>query len=412
MNKTDRMQIPMSAPDIGEREREIINSVMQTPSLSFGPHLMAFEEAVAGASGCAYGCGVSSGTAGLHLGMIAAGAGQNDLVITTPFSFIASANCILYEKAVPLFVDVDENTGNIDPEQIAAALYAWQHGKPDFLPPSMRNGNRKDSKIKAVLPVHAFGQPADMDAITKSAHKHQLHVIEDACEALGAEYKGRKAGSLGDIAVFAFYPNKQITTGEGGMIVTDKRDWHLLFRSLRNQGRDEFNEWLSHNRLGYNYRMDELSAALGEVQIQRLDEILAKRRQVADWYSQRLQQIDKIKIPFIHNHTTRMSWFVYVIRILPPFSRDKVMQKLKQAGIPSRPYFAPIHLQPYYRDQFGYKEGDFPVTEKLGEQSLALPFSSVMSEEEVAYVCDHLEKIISAEYPARLHAVGRHVAAK
>ncbi len=412
MNKTDRMQIPMSAPDIGEREREIINSVMQTPSLSFGPHLMAFEEAVAGASGCAYGCGVSSGTAGLHLGMIAAGAGQNDLVITTPFSFIASANCILYEKAVPLFVDVDENTGNIDPEQIAAALYAWQHGKPDFLPPSMRNGNRKDSKIKAVLPVHAFGQPADMDPIVKLADKYNLSVIEDACEALGAEYKGRKAGSLGDIAVFAFYPNKQITTGEGGMIVTDKRDWHLLFRSLRNQGRDEFNEWLSHNRLGYNYRMDELSAALGEVQIQRLDEILAKRRQVADWYSQRLQQIDKIKIPFIHNHTTRMSWFVYVIRILPPFSRDKVMQKLKQADIPSRPYFTPIHLQPYYRDQFGYKEGDFPVTEKLGEQSLALPFSSVMSEEEVAYVCDHLERIISAEYPARLHAVGRHVTAK
>jgi dTDP-4-amino-4,6-dideoxygalactose transaminase len=412
MNKTDKLHISMSAPDIGEQEREIVNSVMQTPSLSFGPHLPAFEAAVAKASDCTHGCGVSSGTAGLHLGMIAAGAGQDDLVITTPFSFIASANCILYEKAVPLFVDVDENTGNIDPDQIAAAFDALQHGKSDFMPPSMRNGKSKEKKIKAILPVHAFGQPADMDPIVKLAHKHQLHVIEDACEALGAEYKGRKAGSLGDIAVFAFYPNKQITTGEGGMIVTDKRDWHLLFRSLRNQGRDEFNEWLSHNRLGYNYRMDELSAALGEVQIQRLDEILAKRRQVAEWYNQRLSQIENVKIPFIHKNTTRMSWFVYVIRILPPLQRDSVMQKLKEYDIPSRPYFTPIHLQPYYCDQFGYKEGDFPVTEKLGEQSLALPFSSVMSEEEVDYVCDRLQKTISTVHSPRIHAISREAVGK
>ena len=216
-------------------------------------------------------------------------------------------------------------------------------------------------------------------------------VIEDACEAIGAEYRGRKAGTLGDAAVFAFYPNKQITTGEGGTIVTDNEEWANLFRSLRNQGRDVFDAWLNHTRLGYNYRLDELSAALGLVQIQRIEQLLAKREQVARWYNERLADVELIERPYIAPTTTRTSWFVYVVRIRPPADRNEVMRRLAEAGIPGRPYFTPIHLQPFYREKFGYQRGDFPVTEYLGDVSLALPFSGVMTEEQVDYVCQMLQ---------------------
>ena len=235
--------------------------------------------------------------------------------------------------------------------------------------------------------MHAFGQPADMDPILDTAKRHGLAVIEDACEALGADYKGRRAGTLGNAAVFAFYPNKQITTGEGGMIVTDDAGWDALFRSLRNQGRDVFDAWLNHTRLGYNYRMDEMSAALGLTQMGRIDELLARRAQVAAWYNERLAGVELVRVPHVVPETTRMSWFVYVIRVLEPASRDAVLTTLREAGIPSRPYFTPIHLQPFYHDRFGYREGDFPVTEELGRTSLALPFSSVMTESQVDAVC-------------------------
>ena len=401
-NVSKKMTLPMSSPDLTEAEVAAVTRVLQTPVLSLGPRLVAFEEAVASYVGTRYAVGVNSGTSGLHLCVAAAGIGDGDLVITTPFSFIASANCILYERAVPVFVDVDPQTGNIDPALVGEVVEALtEEGRlakgKRWLPPSLRRSeSRKGAgRVKAILPVHAFGQPADMDPILAIARQHGLAVIEDACEAIGAEYTGRMAGTLGDAAVFAFYPNKQMTTGEGGIIVTDNEEWANHFRSLRNQGRDIFDAWLNHTRLGYNYRLDELSAALGLVQIQRVEELLAKRERVARWYNERLADAELVQRPTISPLTTYMSWFVYVVRIRPPADRDQVMHELAEVGIPSRPYFAPIHLQPFYRERFGYRRGDFPVTEFLGDVCLALPFSSTMTEEQVEYVCDQLDAITS-----------------
>ena len=366
------MQIPMSSPDITQAEIEAVNEVLQTLWLSIGPKIEAFEQAFADYVGCRHGIGVNSGTSGLHLAMIAAGIGDGDEVITPSFSFIASANSVLYERGTPVFVDIEPLTGNIDPAQIEAAI---------------------TERTKAILVVHAFGQPADMDPILEIARRHNLPVIEDACEAIGAEYKGRRAGTFSECAVFAFYPNKQMTTGEGGMIVTSRPDWNDLFRSLRNQGRDTFNEWLSHSRLGYNYRLDEMSAAVGLAQIQRIDELLAKRAKVASWYDARIARIEGVHKPYIAETTTRMSWFVYVIRC--DVDRNALLARLKECGVPSRPYFTPIHLQPLYQEQYGWKRGDLPVTEKAGDTFLALPFSGVMTEEQVDYVCQQMESIIA-----------------
>jgi len=381
--------IPMSSPDITEAEIAAVHQVLQTNQLSIGPQIVAFEQAMARYIGTPHAVGVNSGTSGLHLCCIATGARDGDLVITTPFSFIASANSILYERAIPIFVDVDPVTGNIDPNLVAEAVTDLMRGgaaATRWLP----RHHGSIGTLKAIMPVHAFGQPADMDPINAVAAEYGLWVIEDACEAIGATYKGRKAGTLGDAAVFAFYPNKQMTTGEGGMIVTHHDDWAALFRSLRNQGRDVFDAWLNHTRLGYNYRLDELSAALGVTQLQRIEELIARRAQVAAWYHEQLADLELIERPQLRPYTTHMSWFVYVVRILPPADRNKVMQRLATAGIPSRPYFTPIHLQPFYRERFGYERGDFPVTEQLGDRSLALPFSSVMREEQVAEVVHHL----------------------
>lgn len=390
------MHVPMSGPDVNDDDRQAVLEVLQTPYLSLGPRLAAFEAAVAEYVGSKFAIAVNSGTAGLHLTAIAAGVGENDLVITTPFSFVASANCILYERGIPVFVDVDRRTGNMDPEQTQEAVEALLAGggaSRRWLPPALRGavGVRLGS-LRAILPVHAFGQPADMEPLVFLARKHNLAVIEDACEAIGARYKHHMAGTLGDAGVFAFYPNKQMTTGEGGVIVTHREDWDALFRSLRNQGRDVFDAWLNHSRLGYNYRLDEMSAALGLSQLRRLDELLEKRQRVADWYQERLADIPWIVTPYIAPTTTRMSWFVYVVRVMPPANRDAVMAYLAEQGIPSRPYFSPIHLQPFYRQRFGYGDGDFPATEELGQMSLALPFSSVMREEEVDLVCEALRR--------------------
>ncbi len=374
---------------------------METRHLSIGPKLRDFEEVLAANIGQTYGIGVNSGTSGLHLCVIAAGIGEGDLVLTTPFSFVASANSILYERAVPIFVDVDPETGNIDPRLVAEASRDLSQGGEAarrWLPPALRDSETASGsrgRLKGLLPVHAFGQPADMDPLLDSARTYDLVVIEDACEALGATYKGRQAGTLSDAAVFAFYPNKQITTGEGGMIVTNSEEWANLFRSLRNQGRDVFDAWLNHTRLGYNYRLDEMSAALGLIQIGRLEELLAKRAQVAAWYNERLAGLELVQRPVIVPTTTRMSWFVYVVRILPPADRNTIMEKLAEEAVPSRPYFTPIHLQPFYRDTFGYRRGDFPVTEYLGDVSLALPFSSVMTEAQVDRVCEVLMSVLN-----------------
>jgi dTDP-4-amino-4,6-dideoxygalactose transaminase len=249
-------------------------------------------------------------------------------------------------------------------------------------------------RTKAIIVVHAFGQPAAMDAMLDIAKRHDLCLIEDACEAVGAEYNGRRAGTMSDAAVLAFYPNKQLTTGEGGMIVTSNERWADLFRSLRNQGRDEFSAWLDHRRLGYNYRLDEMSCALGLVQLQRVEELLAKRAQVAAWYNERIDRIDGVSKPWIAPTTTRMSWFVYVIRCDDHVDRDRLMANLAAQEVPSRPYFTPIHLQPFYQDRLGWREGVLPHTEQAGRTFLALPFSSVMTEEEVDHVCLRLEESI------------------
>lgn len=376
------MYVPMSSPDITQLEIDAINEVLSSRWLSLGPNLEQFEEAFSAYVGVNSSISVNSGTSGLHLCMIAAGVGEGDEVITPSFSFIASANCVVYERATPVFVDIDPDTGNIDPAAVEAAI---------------------TERTKAIVPVHAFGQPADMDAILEIARRHNLLVVEDACEAIGAEYKGRKAGTFGDAAVFAFYPNKQMTTGEGGMIVTDNQDWANLFRSLRNQGRDVFDAWLNHTRLGYNYRMDEMSAALGLAQIQRIEELLAKRAAVAEWYNERLEGVPGIRKPYIAETTTRMSWFVYVIRCQDGVERNALMYYLGEHGIPSRPYFTPIHLQPFYQEKYGWKRGDLPHTEQAGDTMLALPFSGVMTEEQVDYVCQHLKQNVEEQL---VHAPG------
>jgi dTDP-4-amino-4,6-dideoxygalactose transaminase len=287
---------------------------------------------------------------------------------------------------------VDPLTGNIAPDLVRqAAQDLSQEGQAalKWLP---RQGVGDKGQLKAILPVDVFGQPADMDPIIETARSFGLKVIEDSCEALGAEYKSRPAGTLGDYGVFAFYPNKQITTGEGGMVVTDDDQAASTMRALRNQGRAPGDTWLQHTHLGYNYRLDELSAALGRVQMSRLPALLNRREQVAAWYNERLPEIPGVEAPHVAPTSTRTSWFVYVVRFDPAIDRDKVASRLGQAGIPARPYFLPIHLQPYMVERFGYRPGDFPITEDLGQRGLALPFSGVMSESQVDQVCRILQK--------------------
>jgi dTDP-4-amino-4,6-dideoxygalactose transaminase len=384
------MKIPMSSPNITQIEIDTVLSVLRTPTLSMGPQVAAFEQEMARIGGVPHAVAVNSGTSGLHLAVIAAGIGKGDWVITTPFSFVSSSNCLLYEGAVPIFVDVREEDGNIDPEGVAEAAARLARGGEKarrMLPRPMRAGGRRPRRLKGVLSVDVFGQPADYDRLLAVAQKHGLVLIEDACEAVGGSYKGRPAGSLGDVAVFAFYPNKQMTTGEGGALLTANAEWAEVARSLRNQGRGPSSAWLEHVRLGYNYRLDELSAALGAAQVRRLPELIRQRSRVARWYTDRLQRLERIQVPQVLPETTTMSWFVYTVRVIPPADRGQVEQRLEQEEIPSRRYFPPIHLQTFYVSRYGYRRGDFPVAEKLGDQTLALPFSSVMTEDQVEEVC-------------------------
>lgn len=395
----------MSSPDITDSERQAVLSVLQTPILSMGRQIELFEEAMRLFTGSRFAIGVNSGTAGLHLCVRAAGIGPGDLVITSPFSFVASTNVLLYEQAVPIFVDVDPATGNLDPEQVRLAMHDLAHGGSAALKWLPRQGAARadhpqpcapDGHLKAILAVDVFGQPADMAPLRKLASDYGLKVIEDACEALGAEYKGCKAGTLGDYGVFAFYPNKQITTGEGGLIVTDDAQADALMRALRNQGRAPGDTWLQHTYMGYNYRLDEMSAALGVVQMGRIEELLSRRQQVADWYADRLAEIRGVEAPLSAPTTTQASWFVYVIRLASGLEREAIAQRLADRGIPVRPYFLPIHLQPYLMERFGYRPGDYPVTEDLGRRGLALPFSSVMTEAQVETVCQALTAAVHA----------------
>jgi dTDP-4-amino-4,6-dideoxygalactose transaminase len=394
-------KITMSSPDLTDADRQAVIDVINTPVLSMGKFTPAFEKTFCDLTGAKHAIAVDSGTAGLHLCVRAAGIGAGDLVITTPFSFVASTNVLLFENAIPVFVDIDPKTGNINPALVADAAKNIEK----YLPPNIRYSNTRNSNnqvsnfehrnLKGILPVDVFGQPADLDSINAVAREHGLTVIEDSCEALGATYKGKQAGTFGQYGVFAFYPNKQITTGEGGMIITSDDKAADLMRALRNQGRAPGDTWLSHTYLGYNYRIDEMSAALGYAQMQRLEELLAKREQVAAWYEARLAEIPGVEVPYIEPATTRMSWFVYVIRFDAKLNRDEIAKKLEARGVPVRPYFLPIHLQPYMVERFGWREGDFPVTEDLGRRGLAVPFSGVMSEEQVDYVCQSIRQVVS-----------------
>lgn len=384
----------MSSPDITNAERKAIAAVLKTSDLSMGDEIEKFEAAFREFSGMRHALGVNSGTAGLHLCVRAAGIEPGDLVLTTPFSFVASTNVLLYESAIPIFVDVEPESGNINIDDLIFAvddLFAGEKIKKKWFP---RMGADTDKPLKAILAVDVFGQPVDFDPIRIIARDRGIRIIEDSCEALGAEYKGRLAGTLGDFGVYGFYPNKQMTTGEGGVIITDDQDAAAFMKALRNQGRFQGDTWLQHTFLGYNYRLDEMSAALGRIQLARLQEMQNKRAQVAAWYNQRLEKISEIETQNIQNTTSKPSWFVYVIKFPPDVNRDAIVKALAEEGIPARPYFAPIHLQPYMINKFGYQQGDYPVTEDLGRRGLALPFSSVMREEQVDLVCEKISGII------------------
>jgi dTDP-4-amino-4,6-dideoxygalactose transaminase len=367
------LKLPMSLPDITGEEIEAVVRVMQSRNLSIGSQTMAFEKFTALQANAAHAVAVINGTAALHLCMVAAELGPGDEVITSPFSFVSSANCILYEQAKPVFVDIDPDSLNIDPTKIEKTI---------------------TNKTKAIIAVHIFGQPADMDPIVAIAEKHRLLVIEDACEAIGAEYKGKRVGALGKAGAFAFYPNKQMTTGEGAVLVTNDEQWAELFRSLRNQGRDQFDGWLNHSRLGYNYRISEMNAAVGVVQMRRLDDLLQKREEVTKEYERCLSNLEWVYPITVVPTTTRMSWFVYAVRFADHIDRNQVMRLLADRGIPARPYFTPIHLQPFYQQRYGFKPGDFPEAEKAGKSILALPFYATMKAEEVKVVCENLAAVI------------------
>lgn len=364
--------INLSGPDITDREIELVMEVLHSNQLGLGPKMVEFEERIADYVGAKYAVSCNSGTSGLHMLVHAMGIKDGDEVITTPFSFVASSNSILFERAKPVFVDIEPDTYNIDPDLIESKI---------------------THKTKAILPVHVFGQPANMDKIREIANKYSLKIIEDSCEAIGSRWNGRMAGTLGDAGVFAFYPNKQITTGEGGIIVTDNEELATVCRSLRNQGRGTDNNWLHHIRLGWNYRMDELSAALGIAQLERINEILEARRRVAGDYIQKLSDVHGVVLPTIHPMAD-MSWFVFVIRFLPEINRDKVMSELQQQNIGCRQYFEPIHLQPFYREMFGFKEGDFPVTEMVASGTLAIPFYNHLREQQIDTVVRAIQEAI------------------
>ena len=397
-------EIPLSRPDITDQEIEAVSAVLRSGRLSIGPALEQFETAVASRCGVNYGVGVSSGTSGLHLALLALGIGPGDEVITTPFSFVASSNPILMVGATPVFVDVCPKSLNMDPEKIGSAI---------------------TRRTKAILAVECFGNPAYMDQYAAIAAKHEIPLIEDCCEALGSAHKGRPAGGSGGGpkrggpaggwgrgGVFGFYPNKQITTGEGGMIVTDDRRVADLCRSLRSQGRPVpkaageagaaqpgTGSWLHHERLGYNYRLSELHAALGVVQMRRLDEILRKRQAAAELYMRRLMGNPDITLPTVQPESVQ-SWFVFVVRLATTYTReerDRIIAGMRRHEVGAGDYFPCIHLQSFYREQFGYKPGDYPIAESVSNRTIALPFYNDLTERDVDFVCSTLELMLSRE---------------
>ena len=368
------MKYPIAKPYIRKEELAAVAKVLRSGVLSIGPEVVEFEKNFARRVGSKFACAVSSGTAGLHLALLAAGIKKGDEVITSPFSFIASANAILYVGAKPVFADVDLVTFNIDPEKIEKKI---------------------NKKTKAILPVHIFGQAAEMKPILQLAKKYRLKIIEDACESLDAKHHGRKVGTFGESAVFAFYPNKQMTTGEGGMMVTNDKKIDALCRSLRNQGRSGNMQWLDHERLGYNYRMDEMSAALGRVQLEKLDWLIAQKQRLASLYNKYLApHATLVEIPKIAAGNTH-SWFVYVVRINnPKVKRDAVIKDLEKKGVSTKAYLPSIHLFSFYKKEFKYKAGDFPISEAISRSSLALPFYIGLAEKDIKNIINALIMVV------------------
>ena len=365
------MRVFLSRPDITQREVEAVCDVLRGPNLSLGPKLPEFENAFADYIGTKRAIAVNSGTSGLFLCLEAMGIGTGDEVITTPFTFIATVNTILMAGATPVFVDIDPVSLNIDPEKIEAAI---------------------TEKTKAIIPVEVFGNCAGFDRICEIADKHNIAVIEDSCEALGSALGNKKAGTFGAMSVFAFYPNKQITTGEGGMILTDNDDLADICVSLRNQGRAKGGGWLSHERLGYNFRLSDINCALGIVQLSRIEEIKAKRKQVAQWYQEVLAEEGRLIVP-TEPDGCDMSWFVFVVRLRQNFTlaqRDKILDLMRNSGIQVSNYFPPVLSQPFMIDRFGDRSGQFPIADAVCTSTVALPFYNNLARDEISIVCQEL----------------------
>jgi perosamine synthetase len=380
------MQIPLSNPDITDLEKKAVQEVLNTPNLSLGPKIPEFEKVAADFAGVKFAAAMSGGTAVLHTIVKALGIGKGDSVLTTPFSFVATANCLLFEGAEPIFVDIDEDTYNINPESVEQSYLA--------LPPEKRE------KVKAVIYVDVFGVPADGPGFESLGEKYGLRIVDDAAEALGSAANGRKCGSFGDAGLFAFYPNKQITTGEGGILLTNNEEIFRIAVSLRNQGRDAGAGWLRHARLGYNYRMSDINAALGIAQFKRIEEMLAKRRMVREMYNQHFSHIFArgLLMPQKTPTGSFVSPFVYVLRLAGNHTRrvrDRLLAFLGEAGIQCSNYFTPIHLQPYF-EELGWKYGDMPIAENISERTVALPFYNNLTEKQVEYVVQKVDDFFTA----------------
>ncbi|MFZ4755966.1 MAG: DegT/DnrJ/EryC1/StrS family aminotransferase [Miltoncostaeaceae bacterium] len=369
--------IPLARPVIGDRERELVDGVLRSRQLSLGPTVTEFERMWADRIGTRHAVACSSGTAGLHCCLHALGIGPGDEVITSSFSFVASANVIVYTGATPVFAEVDPLTFNMDPAAVEAAI---------------------TPRTRAILIVDIFGYPADVPALMAIAERHGLAIVEDACQSIDGDFNGKKLGTYGHPAVYGFYANKQLTTAEGGVVLTDDDALYLLLKSLTNQGRSDDGAWLVHSRLGFNYRLSDVHAAIGIAQIERLDWMQDARTRIAGRYQARMASVDGVTP--MYEGPQRRSWFVYAPRLDPDLDRDAIIGRLEAEGVSAKPYLPCIHLQPYYRTDHGHAPGELPVTEEISASTIALPFFCEMTDEQVDRVCDTMERAIQAERAA------------
>lgn len=371
------LRIPLASPDITAADIDAVVSVLRTPRLSIGPQQEQFEGSLAEYAGASFAIAVSSGTAGLHLCLAALGIGEGDEVILPSFTFVAAAHAVLYQRATPVFSEINARTLNLDPDRLESLI---------------------TPRTRAILAVHTFGRPVELDPVREIARRHSLALIEDACEALGAEYRGRRVGAFGVAGVFAFYPNKVITAGEGGMVVTSDSALAAVIRALRNQGRGESDAWLEHRLLGYNYRLSELNCALGLAQMQRLESILRRREDVARCYHSRLREIADLTLPELVSPGDRIGWFAYPVRLPPAFGSadcESVCAELRERGIGCSRYFAPLHQQPLFAPYLKARQ-DLSVTESIAPRMLALPFFTRITEDQITEVAENLAQIVRA----------------